>query len=60
MKTFSCGDVVPGCSARFEGDSEDEILGQVGRHAHGDHGITEVTEELVAAVRRHIHDAGHA
>ncbi|MDO9380515.1 MAG: DUF1059 domain-containing protein [Nocardioidaceae bacterium] len=50
MKRFRCGDVVPGCTARFEG-SEDEILAQVGAHATRDHGLTEVPPELVQAVR---------
>lgn len=50
MKRFRCGDVVPGCTASFAG-TEDEILGQVAAHAAHDHGISEVTPELVGAVR---------
>ncbi|WP_250444713.1 DUF1059 domain-containing protein [Actinotalea sp. C106] len=53
MKTFRCGDVVPGCTAAFHG-SDDEILGAVGRHATADHGITTITPELVSAVREHM------
>jgi predicted small metal-binding protein len=55
MKEFACGSVVPGCSAVFVGTDEDSILSQVARHAHEDHGLTEVTDELVAAVRSNIH-----
>ncbi len=54
MKAFACGDVVPGCSARFSAADEDGIFGQVARHAAADHGITDVTPELVRAVRDHI------
>ena len=54
MKTFSCGDVVPGCSARFTAADEDGILGHVASHAAADHGIRDITPELVQAVRAHI------
>ena len=30
---LSCGDVMPGCAATFEADSEDDLLAQVGPHA---------------------------
>lgn len=53
MKKFRCGDVVPGCTASFTG-SDDEILSAVARHAHADHGLTSVSDELVAAVRSNI------
>ncbi|MBD8605618.1 DUF1059 domain-containing protein [Aeromicrobium sp. CFBP 8757] len=53
MKTFACGDVVPGCRASWVCDTEDDILVQVATHA-ADHGIVEVSDELVAAVRAHI------
>ncbi|HET8879559.1 MAG TPA: DUF1059 domain-containing protein, partial [Arthrobacter sp.] len=33
MKSFACGDVVPGCEARWVCSTEDEILVQVGAHA---------------------------
>jgi predicted small metal-binding protein len=51
MKSFACGDVVPGCDARFVCDTEDEILAAVAKHAHEDHGLITVPEELVDAVR---------
>jgi predicted small metal-binding protein len=55
MKTFACGDVIPGCSARFSAVDEAGILSAVAGHADADHGVTDVTPELVAAVRSHIH-----
>ncbi len=41
MKSFRCGDVVPGCTRAFTGD-EDDILAQVRDHARRDHGMTEI------------------
>jgi predicted small metal-binding protein len=53
MKSFSCGAVVPGCTATFSG-TEGEILAQVAHHARHDHGLTEISDELVGAVRANI------
>jgi predicted small metal-binding protein len=54
MKTFACGDVIPGCSARFAGSTEGDIFAQVAGHASADHGITDITPEVVQAVRASI------
>ena len=54
MKTFACGDVIPGCSASVSAADEDGIFAQVAGHAAADHGVTDVTPELVAAVRSRI------
>ena len=54
MKSFSCGDVVPGCDARFVCSGEDEILVQVATHAALVHGLTEVPQSLVQSVRSSI------
>ncbi|MTD16452.1 DUF1059 domain-containing protein [Nakamurella sp. YIM 132087] len=51
MKSFACGDVVPGCEARWVCSSEDEVLSQVAQHAGAAHGLTEIPDHLVAAVR---------
>ncbi len=48
---LSCGDVMPGCDATFEADSEHDLLAQVGPHAAEAHGIQEVTPEVLAAVK---------
>jgi predicted small metal-binding protein len=50
MKTFACGAVVPGCTATFAADTEDEILEQVALHAREDHGLSEVPEPLLRQV----------
>ncbi|MDB4975300.1 MAG: hypothetical protein JWN48_3641 [Myxococcaceae bacterium] len=58
MKKFWCGAVIPNCSARFEGASEDDILAQVTAHAARDHGIESVPAEVVERVRAQIREAG--
>lgn len=57
MKQFSCGAVVPGCTATFTGDSDDDILGQVATHAKEDHGMAEVPAEVADAVKANIEEA---
>lgn len=51
MKSFACGDVVPGCDARFVCSSDDEILFQVAQHAAQAHGMNVVPAHVVDAVR---------
>jgi predicted small metal-binding protein len=47
MKEFTCGVLVPGCKARFEGESDEEILERVAVHARDEHGMDEVPPEVV-------------
>lgn len=54
MKEFSCGDVVPGCTARFSAKSEDQIINDVAVHAERDHGMAEIPEDVVAAALKNI------
>jgi predicted small metal-binding protein len=54
MKEFKCGTIVPGCSTVFEGESESEILDQIGDHARDEHGMNEVPPEVVDQVRANI------
>ena len=54
MKEFRCGEVVPGCGAKFQGQSDDEILEQVAVHARDEHGMDEVPPEVVDTVRASI------
>lgn len=51
---LSCGDAVPGCSARFEDESREVILDQVVVHAQRDHGVAEVTPEMLEAIAGNI------
>jgi predicted small metal-binding protein len=58
MKRFWCGAVIPNCNAKFEGESEQDILRQVAAHAARDHGLAEVPTSVVDRVRELITDAG--
>ena len=51
---LSCGDAMPGCSARFEDESRDVILQQVSVHAREAHGVTDVTPEMLEAIGANI------
>lgn len=51
---LSCGDAVPGCSARFEDESRDRILEQVSVHAREAHGVVDVTPEMLEAIGANI------
>lgn len=55
MKSFACGDVVPGCDATFMAATVHDILGRVAEHARVDHGMehvpAEVVEQVVANIR---------
>jgi predicted small metal-binding protein len=57
MKEFRCGEIVPGCGAKFEGRSEEEILEQVAVHAREEHGMDEVPPDVVDNVRARITEA---
>jgi predicted small metal-binding protein len=58
MKQFYCGAVIPGCQAKFTGESEQAILVQVAEHAARDHGLKEIPPSVVVQVREHIREAG--
>ena len=48
---LKCGDVVPGCPAEINADSEDEVMRQAAEHAASAHGLTELDEATISAVR---------
>lgn len=50
MKSFVCGDVVPGCTASWVSSTDDEILVLVAQHASAVHGIHTVSAELAQSV----------
>ena len=52
-KILRCKHIGPDTSCQFEakGETEDEILKQVATHAAAEHGITQVTPELVDKAR---------
>jgi predicted small metal-binding protein len=42
---------MPGCTATFNAETEDELLAQVGPHAIDAHGITDITPDVLEAVK---------
>jgi predicted small metal-binding protein len=57
-KLLECARVDPssGCQHVVQGDTEEEVLTKAAEHA-GEHGIREVTSELIEQVRKSIRDA---
>jgi predicted small metal-binding protein len=48
---IACNDVVPGCGFTASADTEEELIEAVAAHAARDHGVVEVTPELVEKVK---------
>lgn len=59
MKEYACGDIVPGCGARFRAADEEELLALCTVHAQHGHGLTEqrMSDDLIARIRAVIHAA---
>ncbi len=57
MKTIECRELFPGCQFRAEAESEAELLQKAAEHAAKAHGITTLTDDIVAKVRGCIRDA---
>lgn len=57
-KMLECARVDPssGCTHVVRGETEDEVMRRAGEHAR-EHGIREVTPELMERVRANIRDA---
>jgi predicted small metal-binding protein len=51
MKKIACHDVVPGCPFTASATTEEELLAQVAAHADHDHGVAEITPELLGQVK---------
>ena len=56
MKTFACGDIIPGCGAAFSAADDDGILVQTRRHAVEAHGAAELGTDSDPRVHPHIRD----
>lgn len=57
MKTFACGDIIPGCGATFTAADEDGILAQTRRHAVEAHGEPAPATHTDGRVLPHLRDA---
>ncbi len=54
MKRFSCGSVMPHCTAQFTSETRLGIFEQVAAHAVTAHGMAELPQDLAAQVLRNI------
>lgn len=50
-KTIVCAQIVPECPFTASAATEEELIQKVAAHAAHDHGITEITPELLAKVK---------
>ena len=57
MKQFACGTVVDGCDGVVTGETEEEVLAAAAQHAAEAHGMSEVTDDVVEAIRAGITEA---
>ena len=56
MYSIACGDVLPGCPVELRADTVEALLASVAEHAHDEHGVTEMPDEVVEQVRDAIRD----
>jgi predicted small metal-binding protein len=54
VKSFTCGDVIPGCGGSVTAPDEAGIVRWATAHVAEVHGITEVTPEMVVQLRASI------
>jgi predicted small metal-binding protein len=57
MKKFECGNVVTGCDGVVTGETDGDVLAAAAAHAASAHGMAEVPDEVVSAIRAGITDA---
>ena len=55
-KVLKCKDVGPDCDFVARGATEEEVLKLAAEHAGPAHGMTEMSDDVVAKVRAAIHD----
>jgi predicted small metal-binding protein len=56
MKSFKCGDLVPGCPTELQADTDEEIMKRIAAHARDDHGMDHVPPEIEDKIRASIVD----
>jgi predicted small metal-binding protein len=56
-KSIQCSELFPGCDYHGVAESEEALLQMAAEHAATEHGITELTEEIVAKVKGCIREA---
>ena len=55
-KSIKCDDLFPGCEFQADAETEAELLQKAAAHAASVHGVTELTDEIVAKMKGCIRD----
>ncbi len=55
-RVLYCNDLVPGCTFEARGDSDEEILAEFADHISTAHGMTHISDGVLAMVVRAIHE----
>jgi len=55
-KVLYCNDLVPGCRYEARGDSEEEILAEFADHISTVHGMSDISDGILAMVYKAIHE----
>ena len=56
-KSICCTNLFTGCAFTARADTEEELLKLAAEHAASVHGVTELTDEIVAKVKSAIRDS---
>jgi predicted small metal-binding protein len=56
MKEIHCGEFIAGCPKVSRGETVDELMESVARHAREDHGMTEIDEDLKVELLKAVRD----
>jgi predicted small metal-binding protein len=55
-RVLYCNDLVPGCTFEARGDSDEEILAEFADHISTAHGMTDISDGVLAMVVRAIRE----
>ena len=55
-KVLRCRDVGMDCDFEAKGETVEEIMNQAAQHAKEEHGMSEITPEVVEKCKKAIHD----
>lgn len=54
-KTFICAEIFPECPHKCYGASDTEVLVETAGHLRADHGLREISPEMLGKIRAAIH-----
>jgi predicted small metal-binding protein len=57
MKTLECRDMGVDCNFKATGQTKEEVMQKAGEHAAAEHGMTDMSPEMMAKVAAAVKDA---